>query len=332
MARMHPKASTAALWCMALASSTMVSSSASAQTRQAAPTPQASQTPLPPHGASNSDIVVDAQTEREIRERTRAYVRETGVAMGAVAVARWYAPVCPKVLNVAPAAARIVEQKIRATAHQVGIRVAPDQCDPNIVVAFSTDGQELMSIIADSSPRRMIEIGPQARRALEASDAPIRWWHSTNTGAMRSAPVLAPGGASSGTAVTFEGATLTGATGGQSTTGSLIATADPRQINSTAVIIDVNRAEGYSLNAVAAYTAMVALAEIRLESTPQGSILGLFTTNPRPQDLSEADLDFLRALYRIPGARMGNEQQHAIVGRVATAVRRRATGEVEPQR
>ena len=322
MAKMHPKASTTALWCVVLASSTMFSTGTIAQAPQTSP---------PPHDASNPDIVVDAQTQREIRERTRAYVRETGVAMGEIAVARWADPVCPKVLNVTPAAAHIVEQKIRTTAHQVGIRVAPNGCDPNIVVAFSTDGQELMSLVADRSPRRMIEIGPHARRALEASEAPIRWWHSTQLGVVRSSPILASG-ASAGTAVRLEGASITGATSGQSVTGSLIATADPRRIGSTAIIIDVHRAEGYSLNAVAAYTAMVALAEIRLESTPQDSILGLFTTNPRPQDLSEADLDFLRALYRIPGARMGNEQQRAIVGRVADTMRRRADGDAELQR
>ena len=275
--------------------------------------------------AEAPDIVVNGQTEQEIRERTRAYVRETGVAVGAVAAARWAVPICPKVLNVSDAVAQIVERKIRSTAEQVGIRVAGVQCDPNIVIAFSSDGQQLASIIADRAPRRMAEIGPQARRALEASEAPVRWWHSTAPTMLRSASIAGASAPSSGGAATFEGSTISGATGGRSVTGSLIATADIRAIGSAAIIIDVNRAEGYSLNAVAAYTAMVALAEIRLNASPTGSILGLFTaTDPQPTDLSQADIDFLRALYEVPAARMGNQQRRAIVGRVAEAVRNRS--------
>lgn len=269
----------------------------------------------------NSDIIVRGQTIDEVREQTDTYVRETVVSgTGMNAMARWNEPVCPKVLNTAANVAAIVERKVRMTAQQIGVPVAGENCESNIVIAFSTDGTQLMSIIADRAPKQMSDIGPRMRQALVSSNAPIRWWHSTApTALQQQAQLLGPRGTEQLAATSSFG-------GGGSI---LINTADARQFGSVTVIVDVNNAEGYTLDAVAAYVAMVSLAEVRLDAAPNNSILGLFTAKNRPIDLSQADIDFLRALYTIRPTRTGSQQRRAIVGKVAGAVQSRQEQAVE---
>lgn len=67
------------------------------------------------------------------------------------------------------------------------------------------------------------------------------------------------------------------------------------------VLIDASRARGVSYGQLAAYVGMVALAEIRIDSTVSSapSILQLFSdiAKPAPAGLTEWDEAFLRGLY-----------------------------------
>jgi hypothetical protein len=82
---------------------------------------------------------------------------------------------------------------------------------------------------------------------------------------------------------------------------SIVSTLTNRILTSSIVIIDTDQAMGRKLDALAAYAALVAFAEIRNpDATPDGSILGMFSSGTPPRGLTAQDTAFLRALYRIP--------------------------------
>lgn len=72
----------------------------------------------------------------------------------------------------------------------------------------------------------------------------------------------------------------------------------PRALRSVVVTVDKTRAEAMPLEAVAAFAALVAFAELELPaSPPRGTLLGLFDHADAPQRLTTLDGDFLRRLY-----------------------------------
>jgi predicted esterase len=75
----------------------------------------------------------------------------------------------------------------------------------------------------------------------------------------------------------------------------------PRALRSVTVTVDKARAEAMSLEAVAAFAALVAFAELELPGPPpRETLLGLFDHADAPQQLTTRDLDFLRRLYASP--------------------------------
>jgi hypothetical protein len=86
-----------------------------------------------------------------------------------------------------------------------------------------------------------------------------------------------------------------------------------RVLKAATVIIDVNRATGMPLDSVAAFAALVSLAEVRpSEEAPANSILNLFASDG-PRDITPLDISFLRALYRLPLDRTALAQRGLLV-------------------
>ena len=272
---------------------------------------------------AQSEILVPANAlpERDVRERASAFVRGTGIANGETPASRWVDPVCPRVLGVREDGARAAEAMIRRIAAEAGVPVAAESCDSNIVVTFAPDPRALVEEIGRRSPNRLSEVSPTARPALLGGSAPIRWWYTTRTigrhGNRRSS--------SSGSAGQNIPATHTGSGAGSDFGGdiptlmhyesSTISTLTQRVLNSASVVVDENAVVGMPLNAIAAYAALVALAEIRSHDfAPQGSILGLFATPNPPRRLTAQDQAFLRALYRLPLDREALTHRNMLIG------------------
>ena len=73
-----------------------------------------------------------------------------------------------------------------------------------------------------------------------------------------------------------------------------------RVLRAATVVVDVNRAEGMPLDSVIDLAALVGLAEIRPGAEPPpNSILALYAPDG-PKQLTQLDLNFLRAIYRLP--------------------------------
>lgn len=277
---------------------------------------------VPPTVSDDTDaieVIGRRMSEEKARKEANEFIRRSVVAHGERPVARWVNAVCPKVLGIQPEYAAIVERKLRVIAAAADIPVARPGCKTNIVVGFATDARDVVQHIAKKSPHRIAEVFPPDRDALLKGDAPVRWWYGTKMtspdgdSTSNDAPVAAFGTAEGGGSALALGAETVQGYG----SSSLIRTQVVRALRSATVVIDVNRAEGVPLDAVAAFAAMVAFAEVRpAKIPPPNSILGLFASDARVGNATDWDISFLKATYKIPPARAGWKQRRMLVGEI----------------
>ncbi len=279
----------------------------------------AAQTPTGLRSDPDAPIVVTGTrpTRAEARERAAAFVRELGVASGERPVARWADRVCPVVRGIAEPYAGIVEARMRAIAAAAGIETVPEGCRPNISVSFVGDAAGLVQEVARRSPTRLNEVPGPAREALLNGAAPVRWWYITETRsrhAMRNAPQSlstetgGQGGGSSTTSAQLEADAIS------QYNSSTVSTQVNRVLLDAAVVVDFDEVSGRSLEAVAAYAAFVAFAEVRAaDASPPASVLGMFGQNAGVATLTDWDMAFLRALYRLPLDRQARRHRGLLV-------------------
>jgi hypothetical protein len=264
--------------------------------------------------------------EKAARDLAVDFVKATGVASGETPAARWIAPVCPEVLGLEDIGKRAAEAKIRRVAAAAGADVAAEGCRRNIIVSFTSDGAALARAVVEREPWRVANLSPRAKSAVLTGSVPIRWLYSTETRARNGgAPTTSSNAAQSGPA-THAGSGAGSSIGGDMPTlmhyeSSVLSTLTNRVLTSAIVIVDTDQAMGRRLDALAAYAALVALAEIRnAEAAPAGSILTLFESSAPPRDLTTQDLGFLRALYRLPLDRQAMQHRGLLVHGITGAL------------
>lgn len=273
-----------------------------------------------PPGEPSPDIVVTGEkpTPAEIRRRAEDFVEKTGVVWGNQQAARWWDPVCPRIVGLTPALSEKVEKKVRAVAVAAGVPLQSSAgCQPNLVIGFTGDAGAVLRKVASRSARQLKEVPRAARADLLNGKAPIRWFYSTE---IRSKDGLRGTGSqqqwSSGNG---EGGGSVIPDNGKSVSllqysSGIISTSGIRALTGATVVIDVNLAAGTTLDAVASYAALVGLSEIRQsQARPPQSILALFDGADAPKSLTELDLAFLKSLYRLPLDRNARSQRGQIV-------------------
>lgn len=280
-----------------------------------------------PSDPAPQSITIGAQLpEKAARDLAVGFVRATGVASGETPAARWTQPICPEVLGLEDIGKRAAEAKIRRVAAAVGAHVASEGCKRNIIVSFTSDGASLAKAVVEREPWRVASLSPSAKTSVLTGSAPIRWLYTAET-----RPRHGNATTTAGDAIKSYGAPGPGNGGGSSIGGdmatmmhyesSIISTLTNRVLTSAIVIIDTDEAMGRRLDALAAYAALVALAEIRnAEATPPGSILTLFESSAPPRDLTAQDLAFLRALYRLPLDRQAMQHRGQLVHGITGAL------------
>jgi hypothetical protein len=276
-------------------------------------------TPATAPTSDEIEVIGRRQSEEQARKEANDFVRRTGVVSGDDPVARWVGPVCPAVLGIQPEYAAIVERKVRAIARTAEIDLAPAPCKTNVVISFSTDAKAVVQRIAKKSPRRIAEVPIPDRPALLKGDAPVRWWYTTQETSVDGVSAVTSDSlaANAGTAEGGGSSIGNGLPTVQAYSSSIIRTQIVRALRSATIVIDVTRAEGVPLDAVASYAAMVAFAEMKPAQTPPpNSILGLFAANSKVASATDWDISFLKALYSIPAARAGWKQRRMLVGKL----------------
>lgn len=260
---------------------------------------------------------------QQARDRAVDFVKRTGVANGQKQVARWVVPICIKVIGARDDQAARVEQLMHGIAREANMRVAGAKCEPNITVSFAPDAGQVVRQINTRKPHQLRELSFPEKERLLTSDAPVRWWYATQMldrdGVKAnniSAPWLSGGGmetqgqgASPVSLPMNDGVTATQ----QYNSGSHVRTPTVRSLYGATVIVDAPKAGGTPIDAIAAYAAMVAFAEMDANAPPPDSILGLFQPNGIETSLTDWDLAFLKSLYRMPLDRRSRIQRGHLV-------------------
>ncbi|MFM5925108.1 MAG: hypothetical protein ACKOPG_13075 [Novosphingobium sp.] len=289
---------------------------------------------LPPDKDANGApiVVVGKKLDKDqVKREVTDFVRQTGVTAQQESLARWVEGICPKVGGVDDKVAAIVVARIRSVARDAGVPVAAENCRTNIAVVFTEDGATMVREIADREPQRFSKMRPVMLKQLTRPDLPVRWWYGHETRARdggRSSSIAPPW--STGDSSSESG--QSGASGGGSIlpmdgdstsvnqyNSSLVSTQTIRVITSATVVIDVKQSDGFSLDAVASYAALVALAEIRIDAKPTNSILSLFEMESEVREFTKRDSAFLKAIYLLPLDRRIGQQRGKLVGQLVQA-------------
>jgi hypothetical protein len=208
-------------------------------------------------------------------------------------LARFEEPVCPGIVGLQLEFAEAMVQRIRENAERFGLRLDDSEdCEPNIVVTFLPDSRDYLNRLNAQKPYLFDALTlPQKRRLLEEGGAARAW---VNT-ALRTRDGLSVGDREN--LGELPRATMWAA-------HSRIYVPVRRDITSSMVLIDRDAVEGKSVDQLADYATMRALARTYPEEAggEQPSILVLFEAEEEaPAGLTAFDEAYLSRLYsRIP--------------------------------
>jgi hypothetical protein len=273
--------------------------------------------PAPSGDIAAITVLGERQNEDEIRAEASDYLRKTEISVGDTQVARWQAKVCAKVFGLPdPKASARVLSRFRTIAEAAGAPLAHSTCQTNVAIIFTDNAAALIKRMASNDPRRFSDMSIQRKKELLQGGQPMRWWYETRVANRDGSPVSAvlppwtSGNSESGGPVIPSNQDSTVL---QTTGSSIVGSSSVRQIVRASVIVDVELATGKSLDAVSDLAAFVSLAEVRGNTAPKDSILGLFAEDAIADRLSAWDAVFLKALYAMPLDRNARSQRGKIV-------------------
>ena len=223
---------------------------------------------------------------------------------------------CPGVIGLKTDFASLVVDRIRANAEHFGLGMTEDDgsCQPNFIVAFVDDGQDVLQHIEDRWYWLFSDMPRHERIELLADDGPVHVWTTTRP---RTADGMSLGTDLYGRQVTAM------SSGGVARTS--IAVRD--DIVGVLVLFDRDDVRGMTLAQLADYATMRGLARTRpVDGDGQAldTILALFDHDATPPaELTAFDNAYLGALY----AGRANEIGLTKVLNVSTQLRRQAQAE-----
>ncbi len=271
--------------------------------------------------AATDTIVVTGQRPQEravLKHRATAFVRAVA-ANGTTGQYARRSSYCPRVIGLSdPKHVAIVLEKLRDAAHAAGLPDPTPRCAGDLAIVFTDNGDALMRHIERGNPRLFSAVTTPQRRELFDSDRAVRWWYATTAGG-------ADGASKPDYAEIRDGQGVLGANTLPVWTSSLIETNVKITLQGTIIVVDVEKASGFPLDSIAAYTAMVSLVPIKLREDfgDAPSILGIMSEGDRGQarrDLSEWDRAYLKTLYALPANREAWTQRGALVGGIVKSV------------
>jgi hypothetical protein len=277
------------------------------------------------------DVVVSGQRTREAAE---AFVRTVTEPPPGRKAAVWDDSVCVGVVGIQAEAARYMVDRVSDWAHSVGLRVEDPGCRADILIVGAEDGDAMAREMVAAQRHNFVpnigdaDRGSDALEAFQTSGAPVRWWHvslvvNEDTGMpIRRLPGMGPFSSRTGkltSPMDLHNFSMT-------VLPSRITSQSRDDLRRVVVIVDTDALETASFTQVTDYVAMVGLAQIDPEATPDTpSILRLFTPGAAQEtSLTRWDRAYLQALYGTRQNRVSRESNMSILA--AALVR-----ELEPE-
>ena len=230
-----------------------------------------------------STVTVEAQRE-SLERQVGTFV--SGIAMQRFgdSLARWEKPtvICPQVAGLPRNEGEFVLARLSRIAVAAGAPLGPEHCKANFFVIVTEKPNELLKALEKKHPEMYTDGYYTLVRKFRSSTSPVRVWYNAEL-------------------YDDYGLRLKGDASGS--TPSRIAFSSMRDLTSLIMIVDTQRVResGVTFGQLAAYIAMVGLAELR--SDPKigtaPTILNLFSKSEKqpPSGLSSWDQAYLKALY-----------------------------------
>lgn len=247
-------------------------------------------------------------------------------------LARWKSGICPTTMGLGDKYAKYMTERIRNVAASVGAPVDSDaSCKPNIEVIFTTAPQGLLDNVRKTQPVLLgyHDNSSEAEELAKVTRA-IQSWYTTATDDLRGRPEV-DSGASGGMTMNIQplavpGGGVQGPTGtitltlphasAQTVTGSRLGDGLSTELYNVLIVAEPAKLVNYEIGTLADYVAMLALAEPAsletCEELPSISNLLVKDCAATTQHLTDGDLAYLRALYKMGVADTLSMQRDAI--------------------
>ena len=227
-------------------------------------------------------------------------------------IARFDAAVCPLAIGFAPAAEAMIVARIRKVAAAVGAEVAKEGCAGNVVLVATDDGSALLKALRAGHPELLEGIDPHDVDKLISGKGPVRTLTATALVNEDGRRLGRPGNGQLQDPMTLD-----------VKTASFINPSSKRVIDAATLVVDSSAIPGKTVIQLADYAVMRTLARTRaIEGGEAGAstILTLFDPGTTaPLSLTQVDLDYLKALYAMPGNRTAIYQASRIASKLKKA-------------
>jgi hypothetical protein len=243
--------------------------------------------------ASAQDSKIDSTTVASPRDRAaverevRSFVNAIAVKPGDESLARWQSqiPLCPLVAGLTGGDGEYILSRVSKIATAAGAPLAPEHCKGNFFVIVTADPEGVIKAWSKRDVRMFGDETDQGGTKIRefTSSSPIRVWYNTEYYKLDGTPL--------GNA---EGRT------NQSARATRLEVNNYRALSSVMAVVDSRRMKSVSFGQVAAFVAMIGLAQIRPEANviEAPSILNLFAVGGNaPPGLTAWDESFLKAVY-----------------------------------
>jgi hypothetical protein len=266
-------------------------------------------------------ITVEAERDRKaIEHQVNAFISGIAVAPRDQSLANWQnsVPLCPLVAGLPRDDGEYMLARISKIAKAAGAPLAAEHCRPNFYVIAASEVDALLKAWGRGDPTMFGDAGGTLIHKFLHSPTPVRAWYNADIYNADGTP-LGNGDSQGG------GFDISQTRVNLRAEATRIRFNDVRNLGSVIVIIDAPRARGVTFGQLAAYVAMIGLAEIRIDARANdapSSILQLFATSGKvpPPGLSAWDEAFLKALYHTE-----HLDQHQL-----SAVKTAMVGEIAP--
>lgn len=275
----------------------LILGSIAAQMSHAASAAQPSSSP----GKLPKVTIQAAKVRKALRLQVDRFVSSLVVQTLNESLLRWNTPVCPLVAGLPKAFGEFILGRISKAAADANAPLAGSVCHPNLYIVASDSPDQLVEKWARDGMLTDTRAGFAPIAAFVHSRLPIRVWYNTGMGCSGGTPLAR--GVKPTTAAFDSGKpgmippACRGVGGGSVDTH--LSYAALQSISAAIVVIDLRQLKHVTIQQLADYTALVGLADIRLDADPGAtpSILQLFGHASPPQSLSPWDQALLYSLY-----------------------------------
>jgi len=257
---------------------------------------------IPAAVAQEPDIVVTGQ---RLQEAVHTFAETVSAPVAADnQLARWDDEICPSVAGLGQRQAQALIDRIAYRANQIGLDPGASGCQANVLIYYTPDSdtftrqfvQHERSLFGYFHEENISTLGHDALEDFIATPRAVRAWHVTRRVESQGFQIPSQNARQDpGPGRAFRDVNRV------PSHGSRLNQSIRQDFARVIVIIDGRRAQGHTLNAIADYVAMTALAQLDANADTSGrpTILNLFTdtTATAPTEMTDWDLAYLQGVY-----------------------------------